>query len=84
MKISAPNMTFRRDLSGWRLVPWNVSLQRLANVDAKAERSTPKRRRMRLHDRCICRILCVKSLKLWQVVGDFVFLLLCCCFNLWE
>jgi hypothetical protein len=32
METSPPNMTFRRDLSGQRLVFWNALLQRLANI----------------------------------------------------
>jgi hypothetical protein len=32
MKSSPPTVTFRRDLSGQRLVAWNVLLQRLANI----------------------------------------------------
>jgi hypothetical protein len=32
MKTSPPNLMFRRDLSGQRLVAWNVLLLRLANV----------------------------------------------------
>jgi hypothetical protein len=34
--------------------------------------STPRRRRLRLHDRCICCILCVELSKLWQAMGAFV------------
>jgi hypothetical protein len=32
METSPPNMTFRRDLSGQRLVAWNALLQRLASI----------------------------------------------------
>jgi hypothetical protein len=32
METSPPNVTFRRDLSGQRLVSWNALLQRLANI----------------------------------------------------
>jgi hypothetical protein len=32
MESSPPNVTFRRDLSGQRLVDWNALLQRLATV----------------------------------------------------
>jgi hypothetical protein len=36
METSPPNVTFRRDLSGQRLVDWNALLQRLANVQLQA------------------------------------------------
>jgi AMMECR1 domain-containing protein len=32
MESSPPNVSFRRDLSGQRLVSWNALLQRLANI----------------------------------------------------
>jgi hypothetical protein len=32
METSPPNVTFRRDLSGQRLVSWDALLQRLANI----------------------------------------------------
>jgi hypothetical protein len=32
MDISPPAVVFRRDLSGQRLVAWNVLLQRMANI----------------------------------------------------
>jgi hypothetical protein len=32
IEISPPDVMFRRDLSGQRLVAWNVLLQRLANI----------------------------------------------------
>jgi hypothetical protein len=37
MKTSPPNVTFRRDLSGQRLVSWNALLQHLANIQVQSE-----------------------------------------------
>jgi hypothetical protein len=38
----------------------------------KEERSPPRTRRLRLHDRCICCIRRVELSKLWLAVGAFV------------
>jgi hypothetical protein len=37
IETSPPNLTFRRDLSGQKLVAWNVLLLRLANVHLRNE-----------------------------------------------
>jgi hypothetical protein len=36
MESSPPNVSFRRDLSGQRLVSWNALLQHLANIQLQS------------------------------------------------
>jgi hypothetical protein len=46
----------------------HIEREQMIKKRSKAERSTPKRRRLRLHDWRICCILGVVSLCMWQVV----------------
>jgi hypothetical protein len=47
METSPPNVTFKKDLSGIRLVSWNALLQRLANIHLQ---TGPDEFRWNLHE----------------------------------